>query len=177
MIRSSLIIVIAILGTAEAAETPTSDPFDLSSISRQAEELGVPTKSEVDSLESRAGVLFESGDCQAALPALEDLAKKSNFLANLVFAGIQPYYGASYDYRKNYSGSSKQSLVEYERLANQYKNKRNRATVMQGECFAKLGDIVMAAIYLSKALDFIDIHDGYWWKRARKQLYGLLEVE
>lgn len=162
--------------TARAQEKEKKDPFDISETTKLAKELGVSTVSEVSMLEGRAKQLFETGDCKAAIEALDQFARKANWLANLIAAGIQPYYGASYDDRKNFSHSKLQALVPIENKANEYKEKRNRAMVMRAECLVKLGQKQEAVALLVGALNLISINDDEWWTRAKNQLFSLIEV-
>ena len=154
-----------------------SDPFDISSTAEQAEELGIPTISEVNALEDTARQLFNSKNCVEAVSILKEYARKANWLANLISSGLDPYYGASYDERKDYPHHALQRLVPYEKLSNKYKRKRNIAIAMQGECLAKLGDKEEAVSYLVKALDLLDIDDGTWWKRTRDNLYEIIGLK
>lgn len=164
---------------ALAQETPAQkierDPFDVSATAKMTKELGVPTRSEVSALEDEAKRLFEAGDCKAAEVALDKFARKANWLANLISGGLQPFYDASYDNRRRFAGVS--TLVPFEKLANDYRAKRNRALVMRAECLLKLGQTQDGVTLLVSALDLIDIDDAEWWSRARTQLYSILEVK
>ena len=64
-------------------------------------ELGLPTIDLVTYLKNQAIETFESGNYEEALPLLEEWAKQANWLANLISGGLEPYYSASYDNRKN----------------------------------------------------------------------------
>jgi len=145
------------------------DPFDTSATDKKIKELGVPTISSVDAMEKKAKDLFLSGNCKSAVTALDKYAKTANHLANIISAGLDPYYGADYDDRKYFSGVKQ--LAVFEQKSNDYKAKRNRARVMQGECLAKLGKKNESVSVLIGALDLIDIDDREWWERARKALY------
>ncbi|MCG8614507.1 MAG: tetratricopeptide repeat-containing protein [Pseudomonadales bacterium] len=173
------IISVLVLGLCFAGPSfsdDKADPFDLSSISKKAEELGVPTTSEVEEMEKRATELFNSKDCDAAIPALDEYAKKSNWLANLVAAGLRPYYNASYDDRKDFPYRKVSPLTKYEDMANEFKQKRNIAMVMLGECYAAIGDDKKAISYLRRALDLISLDNEEWWERARLGLYKIIKV-
>lgn len=136
------LLLIAALATSNvfAEETKTVDPFDLSASATKVKELGLITKPEVDALEEKAKSLFNAGDCKGAIPVLIDYSKKSNWLANMIQASLDPYYGASYDDRKGYSYAKLKPLIPLETMANDYKKKRNIAFAMQGECLIKVGD-------------------------------------
>jgi hypothetical protein len=161
----------------EKATEGRKDPFDLSATAKQVKDLGVPTVSEVAALESKANDLYAAGEWKEAAVALDQFARKANWLANLIVAGLEPYYGASYDDRKNIGYANLQPLIPIEAKANAYKEKRNHAMVMRAECLAKLGDNAQAVSVLVGALDLIDINDKTWWERGRKQLYTLIELE
>lgn len=172
-----LVFATSYLTTAQqkSEQQRPSDPFDLSSSREKIGKLGLPTVSIVADLENKAKQLFAAGNWKEANPALERYAKQANTLANLISAGLEPFYGASYDDRRSFSGTS--ALVNYESLANEYKTKRNRAMVMQGECLISLGQKDEGAAMLIKALDLISIDDKEWWTRARTKLYSLLDVK
>ena len=176
--KKAIFLSLSILSTFALAETTvSSDPFDLSSSSEKVKELGIVTKPEVDALERKAKELFNAGDCKSVLPILIEYSKKSNWLANLISANLEPYYGAKYDDRKAYPYSKLQSLIPLESLANDYKEKRNIAFAMQGECLLKVGDKVGAVPVLLKTLDLIDLNNDVWWKRTSNNLLSIIQVE
>ena len=165
------LVCMGLLGQGE------EDPFDISGILEQIEEYGVPTCSSVAELEAKAMNLFTQGNYVAAMEALEAFAKHANWLANIIVAGLEPFYGASYDDRKSFPYYSRgDALIEFERRANEYKTKRNHAMVMQAECAVQLGVTTQAVAMFMKALDLIDIEDYEWWDRARDGLYALIEL-
>ena len=176
VVLSMLFLLIPLSAIAQD-KVSESDPFDISSTAEKAEELGIPTISEVDTLEEFARELFNLENCTDAIPVLEEYARKANWLANLISSGLDPYYGASYDDRKNYPFQKIQKLVPFESMSNKYKRKRNIAIAMQGECFAKIGDEKKAVSYLVKALDLINIDNEGWWKRTRENLYNIIELK
>jgi hypothetical protein len=153
------------------------DPFDLSASQSKVKELGVITKTEVDALEEKAKKLFNSGNCKSAVPALKEYSKKSNWLANLIASSLKPYYSASYDDRKSYPYEKLKPLIPLEKLSNDYKQKRNIALAMHGECLLKLGNKDEAVPVLIKALDLINIDNEAWWKRTRDNLLSIIEVK
>lgn len=160
-----------------AEEGKKSDPFDLSSSQSKVDELGVITKPEVDALESKAKELFNSGNCDAAIPVLIEYSKKSNWLANMIAATLEPFYGADYDDRESYPSSKLNPLIPLESMANEYKKKRNIAFAMQGECMIKVGDKKGAIPVLIKSLDLIDIDNDVWWERTRNNLLSVIEAQ
>lgn len=177
--KRTILAVLLISNVCLAADSDKQaiDPFDVSANSTKVKELGVVTKPEVDKLEATAKELFTAGNCKDALPILEQYAKKSNFLANLISANLDPYYGASYDSKKAYSFEKLKPLIPLESLANDYKQKRNRAIAMQGECLLKTGNKADAIPVLLKALDLLDLDDEEWWKRTRTNLLSAIEVK
>ncbi len=161
---------------AQQTQNPskTTDPFDLTGAREKLGKLGIPTQSSVAELESKAKALVAANDCRNAVPALETFARQANTLANLISAGLQPFYGASYDHRRK---TNVGPLVKYESLSNDYKAKRNRAIVLQAECTAKLGQRDQAATLFIHALNLLSVDDTEWWARARTGLYEFIDVK
>ena len=94
--KQALITFLLIFGMVAAAQEKTEvkkDPFDLSVTARQVKELGVPTAAEVAALEAKANELYASEQWKEAAVALDQFARKANWLANLIVAGLEPYYG------------------------------------------------------------------------------------
>ena len=168
------VFVTAAFAQAQPPSKPAQNPFDLTAARELIGDRGLATVEEVASLETEAQTKFESGDFKLAVDALDRYARQANALANLIVRGLQPYYGASYDARKDFSGAR---LIPFEKLANDYKAKRNRAMVMQAECFVKLGDKQKASVTFFQALGLIDIDDVPLWERARNGLYALVGVK
>jgi len=178
LIKKFITVAIILLVMSQIAMAKEKkDPFDLSATDKKIEELGVPTASEVRALEEKAKEFYAKMDWKNAVSALEEYAKKANWLSNLISAGMKPFYNADYDKRKKFPYSKLQLLIPLEKEANDYRQKRNRAIVMQAECLVKLGEKGKAVSLLVRALDLIDIKDDEWWNRARKQLYKLIELE
>lgn len=162
---------------ASSEEKSSVDPFDLTATKSKVAELGIVTKPEVDALEEQAKSAFNGGDCKAAIPLLIDYSKKANWLANMISASLDPYYGASYDDRKSYSYDKLKPLIPLETLANDYKSKRNIAFAMQGECLVKIGDVKGAIPILLKTLDLMDLEEDAWWARTRTNLLAVIKVK
>jgi len=165
------------LVVAKAEETIQTDPFDLTNLESKVEELGIVNKAEVDALEIQARNLFNANDCQAAIPVLAEYARKSNWLANMIAASLDPYYGASYDDRKDYPYSKLSKLVPLETMANEYKAKRNIARAMEAECHMRTGNNEKAIPLLLNTLDLLAIDNETWWKRTRENLLSIIGVE
>ena len=157
-----------------ASEPEVVDAFDITESISKVDDLGVITKSEVDSLEVEAKVLFNAGDFKEAIPVLIEFSNKANLLANLISASIDPYYRASYDEKQKCFFSK---YRPEETLAKEYKEKRNIALAMQGECLLKTGDKKGAIIVLLKALYLIDINNEIWWDRTQNNLFSIIEVD
>lgn len=166
----------ALSASAEEKAEP-SDPFDLTESTKQVSELGVVTQKEVDALQTKATELYTAEDCQAALPVLKEFVRKSNWLANMVHATLDPYYGASYDDRKEYSYEKISKLIPYENLANGYKRKRNIAMAMQADCHTKLGNTKEAIPLLLKTLDLLELDNDIWWDKTRENLMQITGVK
>ena len=174
----TLVFVSSAMASAQQppqVQTPVGNPFDLTA-AREAMGDRIPTEPGVAALETAALAAFSSGDCKIALDALDKYAKEANGLSNFIARGLKPYYDGSYDDRKAFSGSRLSQLAPLERVANDYKAKRNRAMVMQAECLAKLNDPSKAATMYYQALGLIDIDDTEWWDRARNGLNALLKL-
>lgn len=170
-------LLITLFATSlSAEEEKVIDPFDLSESSSKITELGIITKPEVDALENKAKELFNAENYSAAIPVLTDYAKKSNWLANMIAANLEPYYSASYDERNEYPFAKLKPMVPLESMANDYKKKRNIAFAMKGECLVKLGKTEEAVPVLLKALDLINLDNEVWWKRTSNNLLGILKV-
>lgn len=150
----------------------TKNPMDLSELRKKTKEEGISTTNGVVALENEARELFDAGKCKKAVPAIKNYVKAANALANRIALGNKPFYGASYDDRKEFSITS--GLVKAERDANNLKRKRNAGFVMVGECLAKLGKTSEAVVYFSKALGLINIENQTLWNRARKGLYKII---
>ena len=173
----TLAISILAFATAFSADEPAKkepDPFDVTALQKRMDEVGVPTPTTVQQLEAKATALAKDSKWQEAADAYSALAKNANWLANLIHAGIEPFYNASYDDRKSYS--IKDSDLKLEKQSNEYKNMRNQATVAQAECYIRLNDIKRAMPILVRSLELINVKDAELWARARKDLYSIIQV-
>lgn len=160
--------------SADEAAKKEPDPFDVTTLQKRMDDIGIPTPTTVQQLEAKATALAKESKWQEAAEAYDALAKNANWLANLIRAGIEPYYNASYDERKSYN--IKDSDVKREEQSNDYKNKRNQAMVAQAECFIRLNDTKRAMPILIRALELINIKDSELWARARKDLYSIIQI-
>ena len=157
------------------AQSVVDDPFDLSALENETTDLGIVTIADLVLLEDRSRQLFNDGQCDSALPALQEYARKANYVANIIAAGLDPFYGASTSERRDFTGVA--TLILYESKANELKAKRNIAMVMQAECLHSMGDEEAALALFRRALDLLDIDNRVWWDRAREGLYQLIEYE
>ena len=149
---------------AEEADTKTEisgDEFDLSEEQGKVAELGIPTISSVAELKKEADDLYAAKDYKNAATAYAVYAKNANWLANIISGTLEPYYGASYDDRKNWYPKKMEysSLSSAESTANGYKSERNRAMLYEGLCYYYENDYETAIPLLLKALDLIEIDD------------------
>ena len=151
-------------------------PFDLSSSTQQLTELGIPTITSIDTLKANADTLWDNQNYTDAAAAYAKYAKQVNWFANISSSGLEPYYGASYDDRKDFSPTqfSVYDLSSYENASNSYKTERNRAILYEGLCYYHLGDYTSALPLLIKALDLIDIQDEVNWKVGMEALYAII---
>ena len=164
------------VGIAQTQDKSKQTPFDLSADDKINKDIGITTKEEVDQLGTKAFAIYDAGKYQEAIPALEEYAKKSNWLANLIAKGVQPYYNASYDARKRINPADLEPLVAFEKKANGYKRNRNHAWVMQADCYYKMGDKLRAAELATRALNLIEVEDIEWWAKARNILYSVIGI-
>jgi hypothetical protein len=152
-----------------------SNPFDLSAARQAMGDDEMPTATSVAALEQQSQSLFAT-DCKAAIDVLDKFARESNGLANYIAQTLRPYYNAPYEKTKKVGESRLNTLVPIEKLANDYKAKRNKAMVMEAECLVKTGDRSKAASLFFQALSFISIDEEESWDRARAGLFSILQV-
>ena len=188
-VLSILLMICLIVGcfalsfAEEADETTTSvdTTFDFSEQEAKIKELGIPTVASVAEQKKAADDLWKAQDYVGAADAYATYAKQANWLANLITAGLEPYYGASYDNRKNFSFSGfkkganyKYDLADAETKANSYKSERNRAMLREGLCYYNLKQYEVALPLIIKALDLIDIKDTTNWQIGMNALYDII---
>lgn len=178
----SLVLLVAMLMTGLVAVAEgTTDEFDVSADAAKVSELGIPTVSSVAELKSKADSLWDAGDYQAAAEAYSIYAQNANWLANLIAAGCEPFYGGSKDEQSSFYSSTKggffSTISNGESKANSYKNERNRAKVYEALCYYKLGDYVTAVPLLTKALDLIEIDEVVYWELCTNTLYDIVGLK
>ncbi len=160
----------------EEEAVSVSDELDISNEQKDVEEIGIPTPELVEELETNANQLFKDKKYTEAAEAFSELASKSNYLANLISQGLEPFYSKSYS-DDDYDSSYVYSLAKYERQSNDYKELRNSAFVKEALCYYYLEEYVSALPLLSKALDLIDVKDTENWDLAREALYDIINVD
>jgi hypothetical protein len=177
-ITTSLCLVFSLASICFAApkSDADADPFDLTKNQKQVDELGVPTVSSVQRLEDKALALYRACDWKNAAPALADYAKSANWLANLITTGLRPFYSASSRDQDSAIGQL-DILVAWEKQANDLRQKRNRAMVMEAECYLKAGDKNKGLSLLLRVLELLPVTDSEYWSKARKMLYDMIEVK
>lgn len=150
--------------------------FDLSEEQDMISELGIPTMSSVFDLSEKADGLWDAEEYKNAADAYATLAEQANWLANILSAGLEPYYSADYDDRKDFSPQKIDisDLVVYETASNTFKSERNRAMLYEGLCYYNIGDYEMALPLLIKALDIIEITDEENWELGMQALYSIV---
>lgn len=153
------------------------DPTDIGGILKEIDELGLPTVDSVKELKDRAYKLYEEKDYLQAAEAFKLYSKNVNWLANLISSGLEPYYGASYEDRKEYPYAKLKPLIPYETQTNKYRVERNIAMVKEALCYIEFGEKSKAASLLYKSLDLIDIDNYTLWEEARIALYKLIGVK
>jgi len=147
--------------------------FGGTSAASKVEEFGIVTKSEIDSLKTKAETLFFADNYEAAIPVLIELSKKANWIANVISLSNDPYHNATPDeiYHMQFA-----RYKPYIALAYEYAKKRDIALAMQGECLLKTGDKMGAIPVLLKALSLMNCSNVIWWGRTRKNLLSIIEV-
>ena len=171
----ALVLTFALLLPCFAA-LAEEDAFDMTADQETVAELGIPTVSTVAALKTEADALWTAKDYAGAATAYATYAKQANWLANLISAGLDPFYTASSSDRKGWSPSqlSWNDLTGPENSANDYKSERNRAILRQGLCYYNLGDYENALPLLLKALDLIELDQESYWKEAMAALYAII---
>lgn len=177
-----LVLLVAMLMTSLAATAEgTTDEFDISEDVAKVNELGIPTVSSVAELKNTADSLWNAGDYQAAAEAYSIYAKNANWLANLISASVEPFYGGSNKEQENFfyknSDAFVDTIVGAESAANSYKAERNRAWSYEALCYYNLGDYATAVPLLTKALDLIEIEQTEYWELCINALYDIVEYK
>ena len=184
----SLCLILGCVCVAFAEETEesssTDSTFDFSKEEKNIKELGVPTVSSVAELKKKADDLWSAKDYAAAADAYAVYAKQANWLANLITAGLEPFYSASSKKRGDFSFSEfkkgenyKYDLGTSESRANSYKSERNRAMLYQGLCYYNLQQYELALPLLIKALDLIEIDQTDYWQLGMNALYDIIGIK
>ena len=170
---ASVIFTVSFAGESVISEN-VSDALDISAETKNIEEYGIPTPLSVSQLRSEAYDLWYAQDYKNAVKKFDELKESSNYLANLIKGGLEPYYNKSYD--AHIDSSYIENLVEYENLTNNYIRVRNDAYVKEALCYYKMGDEITALPLLLKALDLLSVYDYSNWTDARNALYDIIGV-
>lgn len=171
--KKALLIIILISSFSNThaqgnTTTTPENPLDMSLQLKNIENYGVPTIASVDAMKIEAETLYNNQQYKEAIVAFRLFIENANWLANILSQCVEPYYSASYDDRNNISYSILKSYVPYENAANKYKEERNIAYLMIGQCYKEIGDIPNAVAYLYQALDLLSVdQEIYWYKAAR----------
>lgn len=176
--KKILLFLTLCLSSSLAQQTDAlANPTDISGYADLIKQGQLPTPKTVEAAKTRATALFDAKNCSEAMPALDNWATQANWLANLLKAGLEPYYNAASSDRKTVSGAFLSELAAFEGKSNLYKRERNLANVMKAECMVLNNQKVEAAALLARTLDYIDIEDRTLWDRARKDLFALIEIQ
>lgn len=176
--RKFLIVLMLLLMTfaCGAAE----DEMDISEQQKKVQELGIPTTASVEELKNLADNLYASGEYEGAAQVYNKYSQQANWLANIISTCLEPYYGASYDDRKDWRITNKKMTVSllapFEEKANGYKYERNRAVLYEGMCYYKMNDYSRALPMLLKALDILDHSQEDDWKLAMGTVCSMVGV-
>lgn len=169
------ILTIAVLFiSTSAAYAQSEDPMDMAGSERAISDAGIVRMSDIDALKERTSQLLAEGDCAAVVPELVELSKQSNFLANVIRAGIEPFYDASLEDRRSFVITS--ALIDREREVSGLLETRNRAWVDEGLCHSEMGDDRTAIVRLTHALDYIGIDETETWTTARNAIWRIVGV-
>lgn len=173
--RSSFIVGLCLpVVTLAQDKAKEDDPFDLSPMRKKIEELGTPTQRQVEDLEAKALELYRAEKTQRTIDALDAYARTANALGNFVKKGIQPYYNQrGTDVPR---GASLAELSKIENYNNSLVRKRDRAWIMEAECYYAMGDKTKAVALLITALDHMSSQDVEWWNKARQLLYEIIQI-
>ena len=168
-------LLVILLGAPGYAETESEmDILDVTQYRTLVDEFGMPTTESVKEIAEAAQSTFDAGDYEAAIPLLEEWAQSANWLANMIMAGLKPFYRASYSEQKEFPYTRLSALVEHETTANNLKRDRNHAMVMIAECYVQAGRLDEAVSMYMKALNLLDVNDWEWWTRAANGLFELI---
>ena len=156
-------------------DVSVSDELDISSQKKDVEENGIPTPAIVEDLLKEATDYWNAKDYQNAASAYAEVASKSNYLANLISQGLEPFYSKRHD--DEYDSSYVFALAGFESRSNEYKKIRNSAFVKEALCYYYLEEYTAALPLLHKSLDLIQVDDTENWTLAREALYDIIDIE
>lgn len=178
MRRITLWLTILLCLTAVNAQSLLDDEPDVDAYLERFSG-GIVTDSMVADLKARATSAFDGGNCQSAIPLLEEWATQTNTLANLYRQTLRPFYRSTRSERDSYgfSFSSIEDLSDNEGISNSLIRDRNIAWVYLGECHVQTGDEVRALSYFSQALDRMSVFPDEvdMWNRAAAGIISIID--
>jgi len=160
---------------AVAGAQDFSEALDMSATQNQISEFGLPTVTTVDALSVLADRAYAGSLWKEAITLYQKTAKDANWLANLIAAGVTPYYGASAEEQSEYPAEKAAALIPCEEAANRYKMLRNRAIARTGICYYRTGKYAEALPYLLKTLELVSIQEDPVWQEARETMYQIIQ--
>ena len=169
------VLLLSVAGFAQ--EDP--ERLDLSLLVAQVDEIGLATLDSVAALKQRSEDLVAQGNCQEAIPVLDEWAKSANQLAHFLRIGMEPFSGARGIDQQEYARSTKVAFQMFASVvlrAMELRRQRNQAMVLQAECQVAIGNPDLAASIYYQALDLMTLgkEEREYWDRARTGLYKLV---
>ena len=159
-------------------ESAISNELDMTAEVAMVEEYGIPTKESIQEMKETADQLYGAKNYEKAAEAFLTYAEHVNYYANLISQGLEPFYSnRDSDKHLNWDDPFLGQGADFERLANSYKEERNRATTYAGVCYAELGKYDLALSTLYKALELIEIDQDEYWVIAAQTLYDIIGVD
>lgn len=178
--RTTLIASIFAIANLSNAMAQELIETDLSRYELLEEGETVVTLSELEEMEDAYKALMTAGDCDAAIPSINEFADAANHVSNLIRQGNEPYYSARRDDQEDMSNNRSlvNELVAAERTFNNLLRKRNEAWVEEAKCLLATGDKRAAVNRLFRALDYISgTEEAVLWKEARTLLWSEVGLE
>ncbi len=183
MIRSStLVFGLAILSTGTIAPPATSqqiasEEMKLPEANFEIDLSNLRTLTELKAMKSEADRELAANGCASATEKFAAAAIQANATANILHAGLNPFYDASRDDREIISRSSKalDPLIEKEKKMNEALKLRNSAWVQEGICKLEGGETEQGVAILNKALSLISVRtEVETWRSAREAIWSLV---
>lgn len=179
MLRLAVALLVLLVGLPALAQQVPSD------VEAALRKWGIPTSTEVRSLENRIWVtgadalddLVKSGRCRVTLPMLEELEGKALLLAELVDRGVAPTLE-----NENWRDANERGrVIGAARVATFIRMSAGWAILDQGRCKISSGDAVAGTMDLLRGLDLARKLKGpdvpELALRLRTELYPLLALD